>query len=89
MSQNKPLLCHLGMAGLNFKHDRVDLCYRAIEGTYEKHKTVEGVMNDPELNRQRLMLRNGEWPLPQCGDCKKMEEAGALSYRNRIRFLER
>lgn len=86
MSQKKPLLCHLGMAGINFKHDRVDLCYRAVEGTREKYKTFEDVMNDPELNRQRLMLLNGEWPLPQCGDCKKMEDAGALSYRNRIRF---
>ena len=86
MSQKKPLLCHLGMAGINFKHDRVDLCYRAVEGTREKYKTFEDVMNDPELNRQRLMLLNGEWPLPQCGDCKKMEDSGALSYRNRIRF---
>lgn len=86
MSHKQPLTCHLGMAGLNFKHNRVDLCYRAIEGTTQKYKTFEDVMNDPELNRQRLMLRNGEWPLPQCGDCKNMEDLGATSYRQRIKF---
>ena len=44
MSQNKePLACHMGMAGLNFKHNRTDLCYRAVQGTYEKHKTFEDV----------------------------------------------
>lgn len=90
MSQNKkPLTCHMGMAGLNFKHNRTDLCYRAVEGTFEKHKTFEDVMNDSELNRQRLMLRNGEWPLPQCLDCKQMEDKGATSYRNRIKLSDK
>ena len=90
MSQKRePLSCHMGMAGLNFKHNRTDMCYRAVEGTYEKHKTFEDVMNDPELNRQRLMLRNGEWPLPQCNDCKHMEDKGATSYRNRIKLSDK
>ena len=79
----------MGMAGLNFKHNRTDLCYRAVDGTYEKHKTFEDVMDDPELNRQRLMLRNGEWPLPQCLDCKQMEDKGATSYRNRIKLSDK
>lgn len=89
MSHKQPLTCHMGMAGLNFKHNRTDLCYRAIDGTYEKYKTFEDVMNDPELNRQRLMLRNGEWPLPQCGDCKQLEDSGAKSYRNRIKLSDK
>jgi hypothetical protein len=90
MSDKKePLICQLGMGGINFKHTRVDLCYRAIGGTHEQYTTFEEVMKDPELNRQRLSLLNGEFPLPQCRDCKQMEDAGAESYRQRIKLSDK
>ena len=90
MSDKKePLVCQLGMGGINFKHKRVDLCYRAINGTSEKYTTFEQVMKDPELNRQRLSLLNGEFPLPHCRDCKQMEDAGAESYRQRIKLSDK
>lgn len=90
MSQKKePLACQLGMGGINFKHNRVDLCYRAINGTKEEYTTFDEVMNDPALNAQRLSLLNGEFPLPQCRDCKQMEDSGAQSYRQRIKLSDK
>ncbi len=90
MSDKKePLVCQLGMGGINFKHTRVDLCYRAINGTHENYTTFEEVMKDPQLNSQRLSLLNGEFPLPQCRDCKQMEDAGAESYRQRIKLSDK
>lgn len=86
--QNKPpLVCHMGMAGLNFKHNRIDLCYRAKEGTRVKHRTFDDVMNDPILASQRLSLLKGEWPESgSCRDCKYMEEKGARSVRNNVKY---
>ena len=77
------LVCQLGMAGINFKHNRVDLCYRSRSGTEKKYTTITEAVNDEELCRQRLQLLNGEWP-SACYDCKYMEDQGAESYRERI-----
>ena len=83
MSTRQPLVCQLGMAGVNFKHNRVDLCYRSIKGTSKKHNTISQAVNDEELCNQRLQLLNGEWPAG-CHDCQYMEEHGSQSYRQRI-----
>ncbi|MDA9373847.1 twitch domain-containing radical SAM protein [bacterium] len=65
----KPLTCHLAMAGLNFKHSSIDLCYRAINGSNfmsnakkVEWKTIDDALNDPILAKQRLSLLNGEYP---------------------------
>lgn len=82
---NNPLVCQLGMAGVNFKHNRVDLCYRSISGTTKKHTSIAEAVNDEELCSQRLQLLNGNWP-SACFDCMYMEKQGAESYRQRIKF---
>lgn len=89
MTTKQPLPCQLGMAGLNFKHTRTDLCYRAVGGTHEKHKTFDDVMNDKVLNAQRLSLLNGEFPMPACSDCKMIEEHGGTSVRQRIKLSDK
>ena len=76
----KPLPCQLGMAGVNFKHLRADLCYRSIKGTATEHKTFDDIVQDPILCEQRKQLLNGEFP-EGCYDCKFMEEQGFRSYR--------
>jgi len=85
MSTRTPLVCQLGMAGVNFKHNRVDLCYRSIRGTSKKYTKISEAVNDEELCRQRLQLTNGEWP-KGCFDCEYMEKQGADSYRERIKL---
>ena len=85
MSSKKPLVCQLGMAGVNFKHNRVDLCYRSTSGTTKKHTSIVDAINDEELCSQRLQLLNGDWPTA-CYDCEYMEKSGANSYRQRIKL---
>ena len=85
MSNKKPLVCHLGMAGINFKHSRIDICYRSTVGTKKRHTSIVEAINDPELSSQRLQLLNGEWPIA-CYDCQFMEEAGAESYRKKVKL---
>lgn len=103
MSQNKePKFCQLGMAGLNFKHRRIDLCYRATNGSgphtgrTEHWDTIKSALDDPILAKQRLALLNGEWPIERseglertpCADCMKAEAANFPSYREKIRFSD-
>lgn len=105
MSQDKkPLYCQLGMAGLNFKHNRLDLCYRAINGSNPingkdtQWKTIREALEDPILAKQRLALMNGTWPVQKnrfgdevaspCGDCMQAEQAGFPSYREKIKFSD-
>ena len=83
---NNPLVCQLGMAGINFKHNRVDLCYRSISGSTKKYQNIAEAVNDEELCSQRLQLLNGTWP-SACFDCMYMEKQGAESYRQRIKFF--
>jgi len=83
---NNPLVCQLGMAGVNFKHNRVDLCYRSISGSTKKYQNIAEAVNDEELCSQRLQLLNGTWP-SACFDCMYMEKQGAESYRQRIKFF--
>ena len=87
MSIKQPLVCQLGMAGVNFKHNRVDLCYRSIKGTSKKYNTISEAVNDEELCKQRLQLLNGEWPAG-CYDCQYMEQHGSKSYRQRVKLLD-
>jgi organic radical activating enzyme len=83
--KKKPLACQLGMAGINFKHDRIDLCYRSIRGTRAQHTSVSEAVNDPILCNQRLELLNGNFPIG-CYDCEFMEKQGVKSYRQRIKI---
>lgn len=80
---SNPLVCQLGMAGINFKHWGAELCYRSKSGTKIPNRPIEEIINDPILNEQRLQLLNGIWP-SACSDCQHMEEIGVESYRQSI-----
>ena len=79
------IFCPYATGALNIKHNSACLCFKSKnKKSIDSIDGIDSLLNNKEMNRVRLDLVKGQWPLDNCISCKQVEDVNGKSARLKL-----